>query len=67
MCGDLADGKLSHPLEDQTVDFLITLVLIGLVVVLFPYILAALVVVSGLFIAGITIFVMVVKSLFKRN
>jgi hypothetical protein len=67
MCGDFADGKSSDPLEGEAMDLLITLATIALIIFLFPYLLAAIIIVGGVFVAGITAFVLVVKSLFKRH
>lgn len=50
----------------DSMEFLITLVLIGLVVMLFPYILAAFMAVAAMFVAVIAAFVFLVKRLFNR-
>ena len=66
MCGNLADGKPLHSLENQTVEILIGLVLFGLIIMLFPYILAGLMAVVAIFVAIIAAFVFTVKWLFNR-
>lgn len=47
-------------------EVLITLVLIGLVVMLFPYILAAFIAAVGIFVGVIIAFVCLVKRVFNR-
>ena len=47
-------------------EILIGLVLFGLVIMLFPYILAGFMILSGIFVAIIAAFVFTVKRLFSR-
>jgi hypothetical protein len=73
-CSDCHRGKRDdfhgvqpfRSLENQAMEILITLVLIGLVVYLFPYILAAFMMFVALFVAVFAAFVYIVKRLFSR-
>lgn len=65
--GGVADHLLwPQTLENLRMEILVTLVLIGLVVFLFPYILAGLVIASGVVVGTLAAFVILIKKLFGR-
>ena len=65
MCGNLADGKPLHPLENQTVEILIGLLIFGAVIFLLPYIFVGAMAILAIFVGIIALFVAAVKSLFN--
>ena len=59
VCDNFADDKPFHPLEHQTVEFLIGLLIFGILIYLLPYIIGGaviLIMLIGLFIGAVVVF-----------
>ena len=64
--GDFYRRRHCHHVEHQAMEVLITLVLIGLVVMLFPYILAAFLAAGTIVLGAIALVFMAIKKIFSR-